>query len=122
MNEDKPLKIIINYDDFKSFSTERRQKLSEYKQAEFLIYIKEENYNRLSDEDKKILEGFERTETEPLRMNICKPKDLFLEAAQSFVSDIKVMENSFKEKHRKQSKPYVLKIIGKVWNKKRGGR
>ena len=93
MNEDKPLRIIINYDDFKSFSTERRQKLSEYKQAKFLIYIKEENYNRLSDEDKKILEGFERTETEPLRMNICKPKDLFLEAAQSFVPDIKVMEN-----------------------------
>ena len=55
MNEDKPLKIIINYDDFKSFSTERRQKLSEYKQAEFLIYIKEDNYNQLSDEDKKIV-------------------------------------------------------------------
>lgn len=121
MNDNKPVKIVIAYDDFVKISDEIRQEMAGNDSIDFLIYIKEEKFAQLSAEDKQKIEGFEITQKEPLRKSVCQPKEMFLKSL-SPLPEIKVLEKSFKEKHRKQSKPYVPKVIGKVWSKKRGGR
>ena len=121
MNDNKPVKVFITYDNFLKIPDEIKQEMADNDSIEFLIYIKEEKFAQLSEEDKQKMEGFEITQTEPLRKLVCQPKEMFLKSL-SPLPDIKVLEKSFKEKHRKQSKPYVPKVIGKVWSKKRGGR
>lgn len=121
MNDNKPVKVIINYEDFVKISDEIKQQMADNESMEFLVYIKEEKFAQLSEEDKQKIEGFEITQTEPLRKPVCQPKEMFLKSLSTAAPKY-INPESFKEKHRKQSKPYVPKVMGKVWSKKRGGR
>ena len=114
---------IILYDDFKRLSKKIKQSIldSDSEQVEFLISIKNEVYEKLSVKEKKEIEGLKRTEIEPLRMEIDATAKMF-----ELSPRITITENiqSFKEKHKKASKPYCPKnIINKNFNtKKKGGR
>ena len=117
------VKAIILYDDFKRLSEKQKQSIldSDSEQVEFLISIKNDVYEKLSAEEKKELEGFKRTEIEPLRVEIVAMEKIFELPPRV---DIMEIRQSFKEKHKKSSKPYCPKnIINKNFNsKKKGGR
>ena len=117
------VKAIILYDDFKRLSEKQKQSIldSDSEQVEFLISIKNDVYEKLSAEEKKELEGFKRTEIEPLRVEIVAMEKMFELPPRV---DIMEIRQSFKEKHKKSSKPYCPKnIINKNFNtKKKGGR
>lgn len=120
MMRDKPAKIIINYRDFLKLSANLKKDLFENEFIETLISIKKDEYKELSAEEKEKLRGFRRTEMEPLKKQIVDKVKLFK------IKDVPevVIEESFKEKHKKQSKPYCPKnIYNKNFNtKKKGGR
>lgn len=120
-------KFIILYDDFKRLSEKKKQSIldSDSEQVEFLISIKNDVYEKLSAEEKKELEGFKRTEIEPLMVETVATEIIFELPLKTEIPEIK--DNilpSFKEKHKKASKPYCPKnIINKNFNsKKKGGR
>ena len=118
------VKAIILYNDFKCLSEKQKQSIldSDSEQVEFLISIKNEVYEKLSTEEKKNLEGFKRTEIEPLRKEIIAMNMLF--ELPPKVEIITQIEQSFKEKHKRDSKPYCpKKILNKNYNsKKKSGR
>jgi len=124
MNPEKLIKAIILYDDFILLSEETKQQMLDDERVEFLISIKNDRYEKLSEEEKLNIKDFECTEMEPLRKQVAKPETLFLEINPMPVSEIKILEQSFKEKHKKQSKPHCPKnIISRGFNsKKKGGR
>ena len=70
--------------------------------------IVNEVYEKLSVEEKKEIEGLKRTEIEPLRKEIVATEKMF-----ELFPRITITENiqSFKEKHKKASKPYCPKNI-----------
>ena len=123
MNNEPIVKFVIIYDDFKRLSEKQKQSIldSDSEQVEFLISIKNDVYEKLSAEEKKELEGFKRTEFEPLRVEIVATEKMF-----KLPPRITITENiqSFREKHKKASKPYCPKnIINKKFNsRKKGGR
>jgi len=124
MNKEPIVEVIIRYEDFKSLSEKQRKNILniDSEQVEFLISIKNEIYEKLSAEEKKNLEGFNRTEMEPLRQEITATKMLF-KLRPDVKIDISVKE-SYKEKHLKRSRPYApRKIINYNFNShKKGGR
>ena len=127
MNNESIVKLVILYDDFKRLSEEQKQSIlnSDSEQVEFLISIKNEVYQKLSDKEKKDLEGFKRTEIEPLRKEIVAMEMIFKLPPRTEIEEIKnTFLQSFKEKHKKDSKPHCPKnIINKNYSsKKKGGR
>ena len=121
------VKFIILYDDFKRLSEKKKQSIldSDSEQVEFLISIKNDVYEKLSAEEKKELEGFKRTEIEPLMVETVATEIIFELPLKTEIPEIKDnISPSFKEKHKKASKPYCPKnIINKNFNsKKKGGR
>lgn len=124
MNPEKLIKALITYDDFIRLSEETKQEMLNNERIEFLISIKKDKYEKLSEEEKLNIKDFECTEMEPLRKPVVKPKTLFMEINPMSVPEIKIIEQSFKEKHKKQSKPYCPKnMMNKGFNsKKKGGR
>ena len=123
MNNEPIVKFVILYEDFKRMPEKQKQSIlnSDSEQVEFLISIKNEAYEKLSDKEKKELEGFKRTEIEPLKAEIVAAEKIFELPPRISVTEVR---QSFKEKHIKQSKPYCPKnIINKNYNsKKRGSR
>lgn len=125
MNNEPMIKAVISYEKFKLLSDELRQSILniDNEQVEFLISIKNEKYEKLSEKEKKMLEGFKRTEREPLRQEIIAMNMMFELLPREEIK-ITIIEQSFKEKHKKDSKPYVPKnLLNKNYNsKKKGGR
>ena len=117
------VKIIILYDDFKRLSEEQKQSIldSDSEQVGFLISIKNETYEKLSAEEKKELEGFNRTELVPLKVERVATEKIF---DLPPVIEIKETKQVFKEKHKKNLRPYCPKnIINRNFHtKKKGGR
>ena len=127
MNNEPIVKFVILYSDFKRLSEKQKQGIldSDNEQVEFLISIKNEVYEKLSDKEKKELEGFNRTEIEPLRVEIVAAEKIFELAPRREIMEINNnFLQSFKEKHKKQSKPYCPKnLVNKNYNtRKKGGR
>lgn len=124
MNPSKQIKAIIFYDDFIRLSEETKQKMLEDERVEFLISIKEDRFEKLSEEEKLNIKDFERTEIEPLRKQVARPKTLSMEINPMSFPDVKILEQSFKEKHKKQSKSHCPKnVMNRGFNsKKKGGR
>ena len=122
--------VIVSYLNFITLKETSRKVLSEYE--DFLVSISKEEYIKLSDEDKKKLMGIALTDgkynasiIETKNIEELSPKELkfYLKEIKPDV-DVKILEQSYKERHLKQSKPYCPKnIINKNYNsKKRGGR
>lgn len=122
--------VIISYLNFLRLSDNNRKLLSEYEY--FLVSINKEAYIRLDEEEKKKLIGVALTDEKHNASIIEKvnkveltPESLkfYLKEIKS-VTDVKFLEQSYKEKHLKYFKPYCPKnIINKNYNsKKRGGR
>lgn len=122
--------VIVSYLNFITLKETSRKVLSEYE--DFLVSISKEEYIKLSDEDKKKLMGVALTDEkhnasiiETKNIEELSPKELkfYLKEIKPNV-DVKVVEQSYREKHLKHSKPYCPKnILNKNFNsKKRGGR
>ena len=124
MNPSKQIKAVIFYDDFIRLSEETKQEMLDDERIEFLISIKEDRFEKLSEEEKLNIKGFERTEMEPLRKPAVRPETLFMEIKSMSFPEVKILEKSFKEKHKKQSKPHCPKnVMNRGFNsKKKGGR
>lgn len=122
MIEDKKLGIIIDYEDFLKVSDEVKQEMLSHQQVEWFISIKEDKYKQLSDAEKAQIEGFRRTEQEPLRTGRPRTREIFELNKYPKIIDIKQIEKTMKEEHKKRSKPFVPSVIGKVCSKKKGGR
>ena len=91
-----------------------------------MISIKKDEYKNLKTEEKKKLYGFRLTEREPLKKPVIDSEKMFVIKDLSEIkgTDIKIIEQSFKEKHRKYSRPPVpRKILNPNFNShKKGGR
>ena len=127
MSNEPLITIVILYEDFKRLSAKQRQDILNIDDsiADFLVYIKNKDYEKLNNKEKKNLEGFKRTEKEPLRKEIIATEIMFKLPLKTEIPEIKDnISPSFKEKHKKASKPYCPKnIINKNFNsKKKGGR
>ena len=122
MTEDKKVGIIIDYEDFLKISDEVKQEMLSYQEVELVIYIKNNKYEQLSDVEKAQIEGFRRTEQEPLRIKVPKEQEILELNKYPKIIDIKQIEKTMKEEHKKRSKPFVPSVIGKVCSKKKGGR
>lgn len=121
MNSEPIVKFVILYEDFKRIPEKQKQSIldSDREQVEFLISIKNEVYEKLSDKEKKELEGFSRTEIEPLKAEIVAAEKIFELPPRIYTTEV---HQSFKEKHIKHSKPYCPKnIISKNYNSKKRG-
>ena len=116
---EKVVQVVIHYKDFLKFSDEKKQALSESEHVEFLISIKKEEYKKLSKEEKEKLYGFRRTEFEPLKKPIVNKELMFKIPEIEYITET---PKSFKEKHKKASKPYCPRTIGRPNTKKKGGR
>lgn len=122
MNNEDVVKVIIRYEELKLLSEEQRQKILniDSEKVKFLVSIKNEVYEKLNDDEKKTLEGFERTEIEPLRQEIKAVNMVF-----KLLPKIELKENiqlSFRQKHKKQIKPYCpKKIYNKNYDSKKKG-
>ena len=123
MSNEPLITIVILYEDFKRLSAKQRQDILNIDDsiADFLVCIKNKDYEKLNDKEKKNLEGFKRTEKEPLRKEIIAMEIMFELPPRITLTEVC---QSFKEKHKKASKPYCPKnIINKNFNtKKKGGR
>lgn len=121
--------VIVSYLNFLRLNEKTRQILS--KSDDFLVSINKEEYISLSIEEKNKLTGVALTD-EQHNVEIIEHESLKKEVPaqnlefnlKDIQSDIKVLVQSFKEKHQKQSKPYCPKnILNKFYNsKKKGGR
>ena len=122
--------IIVSYLNFLKLKESSRKVLKEC--DDFLVSINEQEYINLSDENKKKLKGVALTDEkcnasiiETKNIEELSPKELkFYMKEIKYNMDVKVMEESYKKKHLRASKPYCPKnIINKNYNsKKRGGR
>ena len=124
MSQNKEVGIIIYYEDFLKISDEMKQKMLANQQIEWFVSIKKDKYEQLSKEEKQNLNGFKCTEHEPLRKKIPDVNKLFelVKMPENVSVEIMQIEKDLKQKHKKQSRPYVPKIIGNVCSKKKGGR
>lgn len=122
MTDKKNIKAIIHYKDFLLLSEEQIKNLLENKDVEFLISIKKEEYKNLSFEDKEKLYGFRRTIREPLKKPIINKEEIFLYKDFPPMPEIKIIKESFYEKHKKVPKPYCPRTIGRPNTKKKGSR
>lgn len=122
MSQNKKTGIIIDYDDFLKISAEIKQKMLNNSQVVFFVSIKKEKYEQISVEEKKQLEFFRCTEREPLRAKIPDMEKFFENIKLPEIADFRLIEKEMKEKHKKQSKPYVPLKIGTICTKKKGGR
>lgn len=124
MTAEKKLKAIIHYRDFLLLDENQIKNLLENKDVEFLISIKKDEYQNLEAEEKKKLYGFRRTERASLKKPVIDKEKIFIIQKLPEIKDVKIVEESYKEKHLRQSKPYVpRKILNLNFNtKKKGGR
>ncbi|MBQ8481141.1 MAG: hypothetical protein IJ532_01245 [Alphaproteobacteria bacterium] len=122
--------VIVSYLNFLKLKNTSRKILSE--SDDFLVSISKEEYINLSDEDKKKLAGVALTDEkynasiiETTNIEELSPKELkfYLKEIKPDI-DVKMLGESFKEKHLKHSKPYCPKnILNKKYNsQKKGGR
>ena len=125
MEKSKVFAVIIDYDDFKKLSEEKRQKLLAEERVDWRVYIPRENMEKLSENEKKSLAGFTVTNEPPVKVKIHTPEDLFPKEIEAPVLiDREKLEKSFKEKHQRMSRPPApRKIYNRNFNsRKKGGR
>ncbi|MBR1825848.1 MAG: hypothetical protein IJ770_04600 [Alphaproteobacteria bacterium] len=125
MQENKIIAAILEYDDFKKLSPEQRQKLLAEERVEWRVYIPKENAEKLTDAEKKELEGFVITDKQPVKVKVYTSEDLFPKKIElPVLIDREKLEKSFKEKHRQMSRPPTpRKIFNRNFNShKKGGR
>lgn len=121
----KIVAVIVEYDDFKRLSDEMRQKLLAEEHIEWRVYIPQEKMEKLTEDEKKGLDGFVVTHERPVKVKIFTPEDLFPKEIEAPVLiDREKLEKSFKEKHRQYSRPPApRKIYNRNFNShKKGGR
>ena len=122
--------VIVSYLNFLRLKDSSRKALSAC--DDFLVSINEDEYTHLSAEDKKKLAGVALTDVkhnatiiETLKREDLSPAELkFYLKEISPAIDVKVIEQTYKDKHLQQSKPYApRKIFYAGYNsKKKGGR
>ena len=109
--------IIVSYLNFLKLKENSRKVLAEC--GDFLVSINEQEYMNLSDEDKKKLRGVALTDEkhnasvfETINVEELSPEALkfYLKEIKP-ITDVKVLEQSYREKHLKSSKPYCPKNI-----------
>ena len=124
MADKKIIKAVIAYQDFLNLNENRLVSLLENEHIELLISIKKNEYQKLNDEQKSKLYGFRRTELEPLRKPKIKTETLFMLKELPKIVDVKIIEQTYKDKHLKTSHPYTPhKLFYAGYNsKKKGGR
>lgn len=124
MDDKKWIKAVIYYQDFLKLNENQLVNLLQNEHIEILISIKKDEYKKLNDEQKAKLYGFRRTELEPLRKPVIKTEELFIFKEPPKARDVKVIEQTYKEKHLQKSKPYApRKMFYAGYNsKKKGGR
>lgn len=122
MSQSKTIGIIVDYEDFLKISDEMKQKMLNNQEIEWLIYIKKDKYEQLSEEKRQELNGFRLTEQAPLRVKKPNIDRIFENIKVNEPIVIQQIEKDIKEKQRKRSKPYVPKNIGTVCTKRKGGR
>lgn len=122
-------RVIVSCSNFLSLRVTSRKILSE--QENFLVSVTEEEFANLSAEDLEKLTGVNLTDEEcnvkiidTLKREELPPQNMEFFINEIKTVDVKVIEQSFKEKHKERSKPYCPKnIINKKYNsKKKGGR
>ena len=122
MEQNKEIGIIITYEDFLKISDEMKQKMLYNQQVEWFVYIKKDQYEQLSEIEKQKLEGFKLTEQEPLRLKRPNINRIFEIIQKPEIVFMEPISKDLKKQHRKNSKPYVPRTIGKVCSQKKGGR
>lgn len=124
MIAEKKLKAIIHYKDFLLLDENQIINILENKDIEFLISIKKDEYEKLEAAEKEKLYGFRRTEIAPLKKPIIDKEKIFVLQNLPEIKDVKITEQSFKEKHYQKSRPPApRKIFNAGYNsKKKGGR
>ena len=122
MSQNNKIGVIVTYDDFVKISDEMKQKMLNEKQLVFFVSIKKEQYEQLSEVEKRELEVFKLTEQEPLCAKIPDSEKIFKNIKMPEIEDFRLFEKEINEKHKKQAKPYVPMKIGTIHTKKKGGR
>ena len=123
-NTDKKIfAVILDYDDFRNMSEERRLKMLEHKDVEWRVYIPREKVDSLTPKEREQLKGFKITHTEPIKIRTYTAKELFTMPKETPV----LIDNEFKSKHDKRAERQRLKRsiplkIGIVNTKRKGGR
>lgn len=121
--------VIISYLNFLQLKEKSQKILSE--SDNILVSISKEEFAELSDEKKKKLVGVALTDEKSNAeiIDTLMREELPSQNVEFFINkikmiDTKVLEQSFKEKHKEYSKPYCpKKLINKNYNTKRkGGR
>lgn len=125
MQNGKIARIYFSYDKIFTFPGEYLQLLQEVKGVELTTYIKQEEYEKLSEEDKEKLRGFTLLEKEsPVYiLKKIKPEDVFPKEVPTIL-DSNQTEINYRKKHLKKSKPYApKKMFNPHFNsRKKGGR
>jgi len=123
-NTDKKIfAVILDYDDFRNMSEERRLKMLEHKDVEWRVYIPREKVDFLTPKEREQLNGFKITHIEPIKIRTYTAKELFTMPKETPV----LIDNEFKSKHDKRAERQRLKRsiplkIGVINTKKKGGR
>ena len=123
-NTDKKIfAVILDYDDFRNMSEERRLKMLEHKDVEWRVYIPREKVDFLTPKEREQLKGFKITHIEPIKIRTYTAKELFTMPKETPV----LIDNEFKSKHDKRAERQRLKRsiplkIGVINTKKKGGR
>lgn len=121
-NTDKKIfAVILDYDDFRNMSEERRLKMLAENKVEWRVYIPHEIQEKLTEYETKQLEGFVITDVPPVKVRIFDKKDLFPKEVPELI-DSKKQEKFTKREDRKRFKRSIPLKIGRVNTKKKGGR
>jgi len=113
--------VIIEYDDFKDISEERRLKMLKENRVEWRIYIPPEKLDKLTEYEIKKLEGFAITGIPPIKIRTFVGKDLFPKEEPVLI-DFKKQEKFKKRAEKKRLKRSVPLKIGIINTRKKGGR
>lgn len=112
----------VSYQTFLRISEKMKAHLQEMS-VELHIYLTDEDYNKLSDKQKKALEGYERVNLVLPKMIVPSGEELFATAKEFSLELEKSKKRAiFEPQMRPKQKFYVPRKTGTVCTKKKGGR
>ena len=112
----------VSYQTFLRISEKMKAHLQEMS-VELHIYLTDEDYNKLSNKQKKALEGYERVNLVLPKMIVPSGEELFATAKEFSLELEKSKKRAiFEPQMRPKQKFYVPRKTGTVCTKKKGGR
>jgi len=118
------ISLGVSYLTFSRISEKMKEHLKEMS-VDLRIYMKDEDFDKLNDEQKKSLEGYERVNLDLPKVIKPRMEEMFI-SAKDFAAEFEksgkqvVLEPQPKQKQRQ--KFYVPLKIGRASTKKKGGR